>query len=78
MPKSWPWARRVAPCRHLARIEITAVTVEGGAFEDARFDLFVDGKRAGYGLSPRQVKTEIEEGLDIEMRRIAGFAPPSR
>lgn len=60
-------------------VRLVALPARGDDFDgDARFDLFTNGDRAGYAMTPDQVKTEIVEGLDIDMRELAGFAPPSR
>jgi hypothetical protein len=60
-------------------IDVVPLPSTGPDFEsDARYDLFVNGERAGYGMRPAQVKTEVVEGLDIEMRGMSGFDPPSR
>lgn len=69
---------RVPTDRAVIRMEVIAAR-SGGDFEaDARFELFTNGDRAGYSLSPAEVKTQIAEHLDIEMRRIGGYATPAR
>lgn len=69
---------RVPADRAVIRIDVIAAT-SGGDFEaDARFELFTNGDRAGYRLSAAEVKTQIAERLDIDMRRIGGYAPPAR
>lgn len=69
---------RVPADRTVIRIDVIAAA-SGGDFEaDARFELFTNGDRAGYRLSPDEVKKQIAERLDIDMRRIGGYAPPTR
>lgn len=79
MVLAWLHAYLATPRRHRIKIEILPVSKGGKLFEtDARYDLFVDGERAGYSLTPNQVKNQIEEKMDIDMRALAGFDPPSR
>ena len=69
---------RIPDDRAVIRIDVIAAA-SGGDFEaDARFELFTNGERAGYSLSPAEVKKQITERLDIDMRRIGGYAPPAR
>jgi len=60
-------------------VEVRPATSSGASYpDDARFDLFVDGARAGYALTPNEVKTQIAERLDIEMRRVGSHGPEPR
>ena len=60
-------------------VEVRPAASSGASYPDeARFDLFVDGARAGYALTPSEVKTQIAERLDIEMRRVGGHGPEPR
>ena len=65
--------------RRVTIVEIEPVAPQGTDFDaDARFDLVVNGAKAGYAMTAAEVKTEVVEGLDIAMRRLSGFSPPTR
>jgi hypothetical protein len=60
-------------------VEVRPAASSGASYpDDARFDLLVDGERAGYALMPDEVKRQIVERLDIEMRRVGGHGPERR